>query len=107
MQLSSCVCVVGLCRITRHSNGSLQALCVCVCVCACVSVSPPVPQSQLPGQRTYTSTLQALTHIYTHEGPKALYRGFLPKALRLGIGQTIGLMMFKSCLSAFGVRETD
>ena len=34
------------------------------------------------------------------EGPAALYRGFLPKAIRLGIGQTIGLMVFKRLLVA-------
>jgi hypothetical protein len=33
------------------------------------------------------------------------YRGFLPKAFRLGIGQTIGLMVFRKCLGLFGAEE--
>mmetsp|Transcript_8374 Transcript_8374/g.20855 ORF Transcript_8374/g.20855 Transcript_8374/m.20855 type:complete len:290 (-) Transcript_8374:426-1295(-) len=62
-------------------------------------------QAQLPGERKYTATLPALYTIYTEEGPRALYRGFLPKAIRLGVGQTIGLMVFQRCLTAFGARE--
>ncbi|KAJ9505664.1 hypothetical protein QJQ45_026702 [Haematococcus lacustris] len=42
-------------------------------------------QSQLPGEVRYTSTLQALTTIYREEGAQALYKGFVPKALRLGL----------------------
>ena len=41
------------------------------------------------------------------EGPRALYKGFLPKAVRLGIGQTIGLMMFKQCLQLFGAADAE
>lgn len=62
-------------------------------------------QSQLPGEVRYTSTLQALTMIYREEGAQALYKGFVPKALRLGLGQTIGLLMFQRCLAAFGVQQ--
>ena len=52
-------------------------------------------QSQLPGNKKYTSIIGTLQTIAREEGPRALYRGFVPKALRLGIGQTIGLMTFK------------
>merc|ERR1719499_2015051 len=38
------------------------------------------------GHRKYTSTLQALSHIAREEGSAALYKGFFPKALRMGIG---------------------
>lgn len=64
-------------------------------------------QSQLPHQRTYRYTLPSLYHIYKEEGPRALYRGFVPKALRLGIGQTIGLVVFQNALKAFGVAEEE
>jgi solute carrier family 25 2-oxodicarboxylate transporter 21 len=40
--------------------------------------------------------------IYKEEGPSALYKGFVPKALRLGIGQTVGLIMFQQLLKLFG-----
>jgi solute carrier family 25 (mitochondrial 2-oxodicarboxylate transporter), member 21 len=36
------------------------------------------------------------------EGARALYRGFLPKALRLGLGQTIGLLAFRRLLRLSG-----
>lgn len=36
------------------------------------------------------------------EGRAGLYKGFAPKALRLGIGQTIGLMTFKQTLELLG-----
>ncbi len=52
-------------------------------------------QSQLPGQRKYQGTVSVLTTIYREEGATALYRGFLPKALRLGIGQTIGAVPWR------------
>lgn len=67
-------------------------------------------QSQLPQQRRYTSVLPTLATIWREEGPRALYRGFVPKALRLGIGQSVGLLTFQRLLRAFGVdapREVD
>ncbi|MEW5306733.1 MAG: hypothetical protein WDW36_009177 [Sanguina aurantia] len=62
-------------------------------------------QSQLPDNRKYTSTIGALTTIYQEEGPQALYKGFWPKAMRLGIGQTFGLMVFQALLKVFDVHE--
>lgn len=55
--------------------------------------------------RGYRFTLPTLATIATSEGPAALYKGFVPKALRLGIGQTIGLMVFQRSLAAFGVER--
>ena len=53
-------------------------------------------QAQLPGQeRPYTTTLGSLYRIVNEEGVQAAYRGLAPKALRLGVGQTIGLMIFQ------------
>jgi solute carrier family 25 2-oxodicarboxylate transporter 21 len=60
-------------------------------------------QSQLPGQEHYTRVFPALATIWRDEGPRALYKGFVPKALRLGIGQSVGLITFQQLLKAFGV----
>lgn len=37
------------------------------------------------------------------EGVRSLYKGFVPKSLRLGLGQTIGLMSFKEILKLMQV----
>jgi solute carrier family 25 2-oxodicarboxylate transporter 21 len=37
----------------------------------------------------------SLALIAREEGWRALYRGFVPKALRLGIGQSVGLVTFQ------------
>jgi hypothetical protein len=55
----------------------------------------------------YRSTWGTLLHISRHEGPSSLYRGFLPKAIRLGVGQTIGLMVFQKCLALVGASEAQ
>lgn len=39
------------------------------------------------------------------QGPRALYKGFVPKALRLGIGQTIGLMVFQESMALMGAKD--
>lgn len=53
----------------------------------------------------YSCTHMICTIVaYREEGPKALYRGFVPKALRLGIGQTTGLLVFQKCISLFGAQ---
>jgi solute carrier family 25 2-oxodicarboxylate transporter 21 len=39
--------------------------------------------------------LPSLLTIQREEGLGALYKGFVPKALRLGIGQSVGLIMFE------------
>ena len=36
--------------------------------------------------------------IIAEEGAPQVYRGLLPKAIRLGVGQTVGLMVFQALL---------
>jgi hypothetical protein len=60
-------------------------------------------QSQLPGQAKYSSVLASLLMIQREEGLGALYKGFVPKALRLGIGQSVGLIMFEQVRGDYGV----
>ncbi|EFC45440.1 mitochondrial carrier protein [Naegleria gruberi] len=52
-------------------------------------------QNQLPGTvHKYNWTLPALAKIYSEEGVKALYKGFVPKVLRLGPGGGVLLLVF-------------
>ena len=53
-------------------------------------------QAQCPSNIEYTSTLQALTTIGRTEGPTALYKGFQPKALRMGIGAAVAVTVFEA-----------
>lgn len=63
-------------------------------------------QSQLPGQEKYRRVFPTLATIAREEGLTALYKGFIPKALRLGIGQSVGLLTFQQLLKAFGAQHT-
>lgn len=58
-------------------------------------------------RRRYERVFPTLAAIAREEGARALYRGFVPKALRLGIGQTVGLAAFQAVLDLAGVRERD
>jgi solute carrier family 25 (mitochondrial 2-oxodicarboxylate transporter), member 21 len=51
-------------------------------------------QSQITGPFKYNWTLPALGTIAREEGVKALYKGFVPKVLRLGPGGGILLVVF-------------
>ena len=51
-------------------------------------------QSQLPGQLKYNWTIPAIATIAREEGAAALYKGFVPKVLRLGPGGGILLVVF-------------
>ena len=53
-------------------------------------------QAQCPNNVEYTSTIQALTKIGRTEGPAALYKGFQPKALRMGIGGAVAVTAFEA-----------
>ncbi|PAV55808.1 hypothetical protein WR25_07151 [Diploscapter pachys] len=48
------------------------------------------------GQRKYHSTLQSLGLIYKEEGVAALYRGLLPKVMRLGPGGAVMLIVYEN-----------
>jgi solute carrier family 25 2-oxodicarboxylate transporter 21 len=48
-------------------------------------------QAQCPNNIEYTSIIQALTKIGRTEGPAELYKGFQPKALRMGIGGAVDI----------------
>ncbi|GIL72601.1 hypothetical protein Vretimale_4332 [Volvox reticuliferus] len=58
-------------------------------------------QERGPNQK-YRYTLPSLVTIIREEGVRALYKGFLPKALLLGVGQTIGYMVFSEALNFYG-----
>eukprot|EP00834_Sanchytrium_tribonematis_P007092 NODE_593_length_5604_cov_0.739691.p2 type:complete len:290 gc:universal NODE_593_length_5604_cov_0.739691:1239-2108(+) len=51
-------------------------------------------QNQKPGDKTYGWTLPGLVKVAKEEGPGALYKGFLPKVLRLGPGGGILLTVY-------------
>ncbi|PAV71646.1 hypothetical protein WR25_03610 [Diploscapter pachys] len=48
------------------------------------------------GQRKYKSTFQTLNLVYKEEGLAALYRGLLPKCMRLGPGGAVMLVVYES-----------
>jgi solute carrier family 25 (mitochondrial 2-oxodicarboxylate transporter), member 21 len=51
-------------------------------------------QSQLTGPYKYNWAFPAIVKIAKEEGIKALYKGFVPKVLRLGPGGGILLVVF-------------
>ncbi|KAK1739225.1 mitochondrial carrier protein [Skeletonema marinoi] len=56
-------------------------------------------QAQCPNSKSsmeYTSTIQALMKIGRTEGLTALYKGFQPKALRMGIGGAVAVTAFEA-----------
>eukprot|EP00984_Skeletonema_dohrnii_P025004 scaffold14146_cov88-Skeletonema_dohrnii-CCMP3373.AAC.1 len=55
-------------------------------------------QAQCPSSKSmeYTSTIQALMKIGRTEGLTALYKGFQPKALRMGIGGAVAVTAFEA-----------
>lgn len=57
-------------------------------------------QSQLPDNRRYRRVFPTLAAIIREEGWRGVYRGFAPKALRLGIGQTVRRLSGFACLPA-------
>jgi solute carrier family 25 2-oxodicarboxylate transporter 21 len=54
----------------------------------------------------YTSTLGTLASISKEEGLSALYKGFGPKALRMGLGGGIALASFEAICRVIGTTET-
>lgn len=55
-------------------------------------------QSELtiPGlPRVYKYTLPSLVKIYREEGLSAIYKGFAPKAIRMGLGGAVAMASFE------------
>ena len=58
-------------------------------------------QSELhvPGQALkYRHTLQSLLLIYREEGLASCYKGFKPKAIRMGLGGAVAMTAFEAVL---------
>jgi solute carrier family 25 2-oxodicarboxylate transporter 21 len=60
-------------------------------------------QSQIPSTENgqalrYRGTFQTLHLVYTEEGLAACYKGFQPKAIRMGLGGAVGMMIFELSL---------
>lgn len=62
-------------------------------------------QSQIPASDAngnmplkYRNTFQTLHLIFTEEGMTACYKGFQPKAIRMGLGGAVGMMSFELSL---------
>jgi len=61
-------------------------------------------QSQVKGQPAkYTSIVSSLLLIAREEGPQALYKGFAPKVLRMGIGGGVAMSTFELSLGLLSV----
>ncbi|SSD61593.1 probable Mitochondrial 2-oxodicarboxylate carrier 2 [Saccharomycodes ludwigii] len=62
-----------------------------------------------PGEvRKYNWSVPSIVTIYKEEGFAALYKGFVPKVLRLGPGGGIMLVVFTACMDFFrGVHYKD
>jgi solute carrier family 25 2-oxodicarboxylate transporter 21 len=53
----------------------------------------------------YNWTYPALATVYREEGMAALYKGFVPKVLRLGPGGGVLLLVVEATLSIFRTSE--
>ncbi|CAH1371204.1 unnamed protein product [Tenebrio molitor] len=67
---------------------------------SCINIPFDVAKSRIqgpqpvPGQIKYRSTLNSVVIVYREEGFRALYKGLLPKVLRLGPGGAIMLVVY-------------
>ncbi|XP_018579636.1 mitochondrial 2-oxodicarboxylate carrier [Anoplophora glabripennis] len=67
---------------------------------SCINIPFDVAKSRIqgpqpvPGQIKYKGTAQSLILVYKEEGARALYKGLLPKVLRLGPGGAIMLVVY-------------
>lgn len=59
------------------------------------------------GVRKYNWAVPALGTVYREEGFRALYKGFLPKVLRLGPGGGILLIVFTGVMDFFRKMRGD
>ncbi|XP_071441880.1 mitochondrial 2-oxodicarboxylate carrier [Hetaerina americana] len=67
---------------------------------SCINIPFDVAKSRIqgpqpvPNQIKYHGTMQALSLVYREEGWRALYKGLLPKVMRLGPGGAIMLVVY-------------
>jgi len=71
-----------------------------------------VVKSRIQGQAVmegsapkYTSIVGTLASITKEEGPAALYKGFTPKALRMGLGGGVAVTAFEAICKGMGALE--
>ncbi|XP_019874771.1 mitochondrial 2-oxodicarboxylate carrier [Aethina tumida] len=70
-------------------------------IASCVNIPFDVAKSRIqgpqpvPGQIKYRGTFQSMALVYKEEGAAALYKGLLPKVLRLGPGGAIMLVVYE------------
>jgi len=58
-------------------------------------IQSEVSSGPLSAERKYFTTFQTLRRILGEEGPRALYKGYTPKLLRMGIGGAVGITGFE------------
>lgn len=58
-------------------------------------IQGPQPSSKTPGLRKYNGCFQTIALVYKEEGFLALYKGLLPKIMRLGPGTVRGTVRFR------------
>lgn len=76
------------------------------CFNAPLDVAKSRIQALVKGQpQKYTSTLQTLLLIKHEEGVGALYKGFKPKVLRMGIGGGVAMAVYELVLESLGERR--
>merc|ERR1712066_856220 len=56
-------------------------------------------QSEVGDSRRYTGTMQTLASVLQAEGPHALYKGFVAKAWRMGVGSAVQISIYEMVLS--------
>ncbi|XP_053976084.1 mitochondrial 2-oxodicarboxylate carrier isoform X2 [Hylaeus volcanicus] len=75
-------------------------------VASCMNIPFDVAKSRIQGPQgeiQYKSTLQTIYLVYHREGFRALYKGLVPKILRLGPGGAIMLIVYEQVKSYFSM----
>jgi solute carrier family 25 2-oxodicarboxylate transporter 21 len=90
--------------VTGFSGGVIATACNAPFdVCKSRIQGQLLPSDAHTGGMKYTSTLQTLSKIVHEEGLVALYKGFLPKALRMGIGGGVAITTFEAVCNIIAV----
>lgn len=79
-------------------------------VASCLNIPFDVAKSRIQGPQTeirYRGTLRTIYLVYHREGFRALYKGLLPKVLRLGPGGAIMLIVYDHMKSYLAVHFGD